>query len=232
MLDKLFSGILGGTAASSLTFGGFIACIVTALAVGAAFALVYMYQNKSYTKSFVVTLAMLPAVVTIVIMMVSGSIGAGVAVAGSFSLVRFRSVPGTAKEICAIFIAMAAGLAAGMGYIGFALIFSVIMIAVWIVYARSSFGERKDSPLQKKLRITIPEDLDYGGVFDDLFSEYTDRWQLTGVRTTNMGSLYKLSYDITLRDGGREKEFIDKLRCRNGNLEISASLCTQDTPEL
>jgi hypothetical protein len=213
MLDELFSGILDGTTASGLTFGSFLACVATALLAGAAFALAYMYQNRSYTKSFVVTLAMLPAVVTIVIMMVSGSIGAGVAVAGSFSLVRFRSVPGTAKEICAIFISMAAGLAAGMGYIGFAFIFSLIMIAVWLGYSLSGFGERNDSPLRKKLRITIPEDLDYGGVFDDLFSEYTDAWQLTGVKTTNMGSLYRLSYDITLRDGCCEKTFIDKLRC-------------------
>lgn len=231
MLDQIFSGILDSGTASSLTLGGFLICVLASLVIGAAFAFAYTYQS-TYTKSFVVTLAMLPAVVTIIIMMVSGSIGAGVAVAGSFSLVRFRSVPGTAKEICAIFIAMATGLATGMGYIGFAVIFTLVMSVVWIGYFKSGFGETKNDRNLKTLRITIPEDLDYSGVFDDLFLEYAERWKLLSAKTTNMGSLYKLTYEIALREEKAEKEFIDKLRCRNGNLEISSSLKVVEMVEL
>jgi len=231
LLDQIFSGILDSGTTSSLTLGGFLICVAAALVIGAAFAYAYTYHSN-YTKSFVVTLALLPSVVTIIIMMVSGSIGAGVAVAGSFSLVRFRSVPGTAKEICAIFIAMATGLATGMGYIAFAVIFTFVMSTAWILYFRSGFGENKNDGILKTLRITIPEDLDYSGVFDDIFSEYTDRWRLLSAKTTNMGSLYKLTYEIVLREGNKEKEFIDKLRCRNGNLEISSSMKTAELAEL
>ncbi|NCB51607.1 MAG: DUF4956 domain-containing protein [Clostridia bacterium] len=231
MLDQIFSGILDSGTASGLTIGGFLICVLSALAIGAAFAFAYTY-NSTYTKSYVVTLALLPAVVTIIIMMVSGSIGAGVAVAGSFSLVRFRSVPGTAKEICAIFIAMATGLTTGMGYIGFAVIFTLVMSVMWMFYFKSGFGENKNDRTIKTLRITIPEDLDYGGVFDDLFSEYTDSWKLLSAKTTNMGSLYKLTYEMVLLEEKAEKEFIDKLRCRNGNLEISSSLKTVEMSEM
>jgi hypothetical protein len=209
----------------------FMACMGASLVIGALLALAYTYKNN-YTKSFVVTIAMLPAVVCIVIMMVSGSLGAGIAVAGTFSLVRFRSVPGTAKEICAIFLAMATGLITGMGYIGFAFLFSIIMILATILYTKSSFGEHRNATLIKTVRITIPEDLDYGGVFDDLFKEYTTEHTLHSVKTTNMGSLFKLTYNLTLKEGGKEKEFIDALRCRNGNLEISSSLQSTMAGEL
>lgn len=227
-MDGTFlAGIFSSSTASGLTLGSFLLCIAAALTLGAAFAAAYTYRAH-YTKSFVVTLALLPAIVTVVIMMVSGSIGAGVAVAGTFSLVRFRSVPGTAREICAVFLCMAAGLATGMGYVGFACLFSLMMIVAWLLYSRSRFGEERGAPREKTLRITIPEDLDYGGVFDDLFAEYTSGWRLTSVRTSAMGSLYKLSYDIELRDPVQEKALIDALRCRNGNLEISASVRTAE----
>lgn len=174
--------------------------------------------KSSYTKSFLVTLATLPAVIAMVIMMVSGNLGAGVAVAGTFSLVRFRSVPGTAKEIGAIFLAMGTGLAAGMGYIGYAFIFAIIINTVILIYSASSIGEGKNT--QRTMRITIPEDLDYQDVFDDLFAYYTQEHSLISVKTTNMGSLFRLTYDIMLTDIKEEKEFIDSLRTRNGNLEI------------
>ena len=186
--------------------------------LGLFISLVYIYKSK-YTKSFVVTLATLPAVVCMIIMMVSGNLGAGVAVAGTFSLVRFRSVPGTAKEIGAIFLAMGAGLVTGMGYLGYAILFVTIVNVVNIIYNTSNIGEPKIN--QRTMRITIPEDLDYTGIFDDLFTRYTYKCELQSVKTTNMGSLFKLTYDLILKNVNEEKELIDELRCRNGNLEIN-----------
>lgn len=179
--------------------------------------------NTRYTKSFAVTLAILPAIVCVIIAMVNGSVGAGIAVAGAFSLVRFRSVPGTAKEICAIFLAMATGLATGMGYLGLAAAFTAVLSLVILLTSRFDFGTKKNAGRYKSIRIVIPEDLDFTGVFDDLFLEYTSSCELVNVKTTNMGSMFKLTYDVTLKDPDREKELIDKLRCRNGNLEISVS---------
>ena len=170
-----------------------------------------------------ITLALLHAVVCVVIMLVNGNVGTGVAVAGAFSLVRFRSVPGTAKEICMLFLAMGTGLIAGMGYIGFAILFTVLMCIMFFVYNRLDLGSKKNSETYKTLTITIPEDLDYTGVFDEIFNEYTFSYDLLRVKTTNMGSMFRLTYNIALRDVSREKEMIDKLRCRNGNLEISVS---------
>lgn len=224
MLDLLFQGVYSTTAAFQAR--EFLLCLIGAIVIGIMIACFYMYRSK-YTKSFVITLALLPAIVCVVIMMVNGNIGAGVAVAGTFSLVRFRSVPGTAKEICAIFLAMAAGLAAGMGYIGFGLLFVLIICICNLLLTRTSFGEMKENCLEKTIRITIPEELDYQEVFIGLFAEYTDKHQLVCVKTTNMGSLFKLTYHVTLKDEKMEKEFIDKIRCRNGNLEITSSI--QDT---
>ena len=185
-------------------------------------AFAYMYRTR-YTKSFVITLALLPAVVCVVIMLVNGNVGTGVAVAGAFSLVRFRSVPGTAKEICTLFLAMGAGLIAGMGYLGFAVLFTIAMCAVFVLYNSLDFGTKKNAATFKTFTITIPEDLDYSGVFDDVFAEFTRSHDLVRVKTTNMGSMFKLTYNVELTDATREKEMIDKLRCRNGNLEIAVS---------
>ena len=179
-----------------------------------------MYKN-TYSKSFIVTIATIPAIVCVVIMMVNGNVGAGVAVAGAFSLVRFRSAPGTAREIGVLFLAMGAGIITGMGYIAYAFLFVIIMGAVNMIYAQIDFGARKNTALERTLHITIPEDLDYVEVFDDLFDQYASRCELLNVKTTNMGSLFKLTYHITFREAGREKAFIDDVRCRNGNLEIS-----------
>jgi len=171
----------------------------------------------------VATLAMLPAIICVIIMMVNGSVGTGVAVAGAFSLVRFRSVPGTAKEICAIFLAMGTGLITGMGYLGLAALFSAVLSLAIIVFNHLNLGSKKNADKYKSFRIMIPEDLDYTGVFEDLFAEYTNSCELVNVRTTNMGSMFRLTYDVVLKDPAREKELIDKLRCRNGNLEINVS---------
>ena len=185
-------------------------------------AAAYM-RGTRYTKSFVITLAMLPAIICVIIMMVNGSVGTGIAVAGAFSLVRFRSVPGTAKEICSIFLAMGTGLITGMGYLGLAAVFSAVLSLALVVFSRMDLGARKNADRYKSFRIMIPEDLDYSGIFDDLFSEYTSSCELVNVKTTNMGSMFRLTYDVVLRDPAREKELIDKLRCRNGNLEINVS---------
>lgn len=222
MLDSLFQGLFDSSTAAVISVTDFLLCVGCSLLIGLLLAGAYLYRSR-YTKSFVVTLAILPAVVCVVIMMVNGNVGAGVAVAGTFSLVRFRSAPGTAKEIGALFLAMGAGLMTGMGYLGYALLFTLILCAVTMLYSRLSEGLGKRSALNKTLHITIPEDLDYTGVFEELFAQYATSWELVRVKTTNMGSLFRLTYDLTLRSPDVEKELIDRLRCRNGNLEITIS---------
>jgi len=222
MLDKLFRGLFDSDLVSVISITDFLLCLGFSLVLGLIMAFAYMYRTR-YTKSFVVTLALLPAVVCVVIMLVNGNVGTGVAVAGAFSLVRFRSVPGTAKEICTLFLAMGAGLIAGMGYLGFSVLFTVIMCAMFLLYNRLDFGTKKNADAYKTFSITIPEDLDYSGVFDDIFAEYTVSHDLARVKSTNMGSMFKLTYNVVLRDASREKEMIDKIRCRNGNLEITVS---------
>lgn len=222
MYDKLFKGLFDTDFTLVISLKDFLLCLGCSLIIGLIMAIIYMYKAR-YTKSFVITLALLPAVVCIVIMMVNGNVGTGVAVAGAFSLVRFRSVPGTAKEICTLFLAMGAGLITGMGYLGYAMLFTIIMSMMFFVYNRFDFGTKKNSATYKTLNITIPEDLNYTEVFDDIFDEYTFSYDLDRVKTTNMGSMFRLTYNVALKDITREKEMIDKIRCRNGNLEISVS---------
>lgn len=222
MLDSIFKGLFDSSLEAVISVSDFLLCVGAALLIGIFLAAIYTYKSR-YTKSFVITLAMLPAVVCVVIMMVNGNVGAGVAVAGAFSLVRFRSVPGTAKEIGAIFLSMGAGLIAGMGYLAYAMLFSVLLGAVTLLYNKINLGAGKADSKEKTLRIEIPEDLNYTTVFDDLFSKYTSYYEMMSVKTTNMGSLFKMTYNITLKDAASEKEFIDAIRCRNGNLEISIS---------
>lgn len=222
MLDTLFRGIFDSAITSVISVADFMLCMGFSLLLGLIMVLSYMYRNR-YTKSFAMTLALLPAVVCVVIMLVNGNVGTGVAVAGAFSLVRFRSVPGSAREICAIFIAMGAGLIVGMGYLGFGLLFTIVMCVVFIIYNRLDLGASKRSLLYKTISITIPEDLDYTDAFTDIFRKYTSAYALTRVKTTNMGSMFRLTYDLTLKDFTTEKEMIDKIRCRNGNLEINVS---------
>ena len=222
MFENLFKGLFDTDLTAVISVTDFLLCLGASLVIGILMAFAYMYRTR-YTKSFVVTLALLPAVVCVVIMMVNGNVGTGVAVAGAFSLVRFRSVPGTAKEICTLFLAMGAGLIAGMGYLGFALLFTAVMCIMFVLYNRLDFGTKKNAAIFKTFTITIPEDLDYSGIFDDIFSEFTTSHDLVRVKSTNMGSMIKLTYNVMLRDVTREKEMIDKIRCRNGNLEIAVS---------
>ncbi|MGN1207161.1 MAG: DUF4956 domain-containing protein, partial [Eubacteriales bacterium] len=194
-------------------------CLGVALVTGVVFAFLCYFATKS-SKSFFVTTALLPAAVAMVIMLVNGNVGAGVAVAGAFSLVRFRSAQGTAKEICIIFVAMASGLAFGMGYLAYGALFSVLAGGVLIACSVLKIWEAKTSATDKKLVVTIPEDLDYGTVLDAPLEKYTKKHELVKVKTVNMGSMFRLTYAVTLKDAAQEKQFIDALRCRNGNLEV------------
>ncbi len=218
----MLNSILG----TELTLTSFLICTGVSLLLGVGTALVAGYRSRS-TQSLAVTLAILPAVVQAVIMLVNGSIGAGIAVAGAFSLVRFRSAPGTAQEIAAIFLAMAIGLATGMGYVGLAVLLFLILAGAMLALTVLRFGQKEDAG--RILKITIPEDLDYDGLFDDLFERYTTAHTLEKVKTTNMGTLYELRYRITLRQEPVPKVFLDELRCRNGNLNITC--CREESHE-
>lgn len=209
--------MLNSIIGNSMTFGAFVVCEAVALVLGLLTALVFTYKSRQ-SSSMMLSLAALPAVVTLVIMMVNGNIGAGLAVAGTFALVRFRSAPGSAKEITGLFFAVAIGLACGMGYVGIAILFFVIVAAYILVLAALGFGEGAAN--KRRLKITIPENLDFEGIFDDLFEQYTRSCELIKVKTTNMGTLYELTYEIVLKDNAKTKAFIDELRCRNGNLTI------------
>ncbi len=202
---EIFNSVFGSLA--SISVMNFCVCIATAIGIGLFITFMYTRHSVS-SKSFTATLALLPVVVCVVILLVNGNIGAGVAVAGAFSLVRFRSAQGSAKEIAAIFLAMGAGLIVGMGYLAFAVIFAVIASIAFLVFANINFSGSKAS-LKKSLTVTIPETLDY-----------THKYELTGVKTTNMGSLFRLSYSIDLKDANCEKKLIDSVRERNGNLEV------------
>ena len=216
----MLNSILG----TELTLTSFLICTGVSLLLGVGTALVAGYRSRS-TQSLAITLAILPAVVQAVIMLVNGSIGAGIAVAGAFSLVRFRSAPGTAREIAAIFLAMAIGLATGMGYVGLAALLFLILAGAMLALTAMRFGQKEDAG--RILKITIPEDLDYDGLFDDLFERYTTAHTLEKVKTTNMGTLYELRYRITLRQEPVPKVFLDELRC--GNLNITC--CREESHE-
>ncbi|NLD19601.1 MAG: DUF4956 domain-containing protein [Clostridiales bacterium] len=224
MLNTLFASVIS----NAITPYSFLLCTAASLVLGAVIAAASIYKSKT-SASFTITLALMPAVVQMVIMLVNGNIGAGIAVMGAFNLVRFRSVPGTAKEICSIFMAMAVGLATGMGQIAIAAIFTVIILAVNLLYMTMSFGENKKT--LKELKITIPENLDYTGIFDDIFAEYTAQSELIKVRTTNMGSLYQLFYHVMLKDQALEKKMLDSIRCRNGNLDIICGRVPENSRE-
>ena len=216
---SIFSGIFDTQSQEVISVGNFFLCIGVAIILGMGIAFLCTFKAGS-TKSFFICLSVVPAVVCVVIMMVNGNIGAGVAVAGAFSLVRFRSAPGTAKEIAAIFLAMAIGLILGMGYIAYAALFAVI-IGLFMFGLNMISRKQKKFISEKTLKVTIPEDLNYADIFNDIFEDYTNSCELTHVKTTNMGSLYKLTYRVTLKNAQSEKQMLDEMRVRNGNLEIA-----------
>lgn len=223
MLQSILEGI--SQSAASVTTAEFFWCTAASLVLGVLAALLFMFRNEEYSSSLSVTL-----VVQVVILLVNGNLGAGVAVMGAFSLVRFRSAAGSAREIAAIFLAMAIGLCTGMGYIGIAAILLAVYAAASLTLNAMRFGEKR-RPAQI-LRITIPESLDYDGVFDEALETYTKKHELSRVRTVNMGALYELEYRVTLKDEAQQKAFLDELRCRNGNLRISLGRPVSSKDEL
>ncbi len=217
MLNNLFSAIYTDT----FTIQTYLICTAVSLVLGALIAFTANFRAKQ-SKSFLLALFLIPPIVQTVIMLVNGSVGTGVAVMGAFSLVRFRSVAGSAKEIVSIFLAMATGLATAMGYIGLAIVIVSILCIAMIIASFIRLKEKDD--LVRELKITVPEDLNYAHSFDDVFEKYTKTYKLQNVKTTNMGSLYKLSYNIELKSEDDIQDFINDLRCRNGNLEISVMI--------
>ena len=220
--DPKYSYIVPGVA-------GILICIGCALVLGALISLFYMYRNP-HNKGFALTLVMLPALVAAVVTVVNGNWGAGIAIGGAFGLVRFRSAQGSARDIVTIFMAMAAGLVCGAGYVVMAFVVLGILLLVGFVLLLAGFGAGNNR--QRELRITVPESLDYTGTFEDILNEYTTSHELQKVKTTNMGSLYKLYYNVTIKDPSKEKEMIDAIRIKNGNLEIVCGLADNSKPEL
>ena len=210
-MSAIFDSIL--SEGSSVTM--FLACLAAAGICGLVASFI-MGKSGEASKGFLISLVVLPMVVCTVIRMVKGSVGTGIAVAGAFSLVRFRSVAGKAKDISAIFLVMTAGLACAAGYVVIALLFTILVSLVILLLSQLSFGQKE----MYELHITVPETLQFAGAFDDLFSRYTHTHRLIKTRTSNMGSLYKLTYEIELMDISMNQNFLDELRCRNGNLEI------------
>lgn len=219
MLDSLFLPVY--TSTDQITASVYLVCSLASLALGAVIAFAAGFRSRQ-SKSFMLALLLIPVIVQMVIMLVNDNVGAGVAVMGAFSLVRFRSAPGSAKEIVSIFLAMATGLATAKGYIALAAVFVIVISLIMIISTYVRFKEKDD--LVRELKITIPEDLNYAHEFDDLFDTYTKRSKLLNVKTTNMGSLYKLSYEVELKSEDNMQSFIDDLRTRNGNLEIAVLL--------
>ena len=213
-MDTIFASII----TDGFTITSYIISMVTALICGAIAAFSASVKTVS-SKSFLISLLLLPVIVQTVITMVNGNIGTGVAVMGAFSLVRFRSIPGKARDIAVIFLTMTAGLACAAGYVVIAILFTVFVCTIMICCSFISFSD--DRALI--LKITVPETLNFHSAFDDVFSAYTKKWQLVNAKTVNMGSLYKLTYKIELKNKDRLKEFIDEMRTRNGNLEVSVS---------
>lgn len=221
----MFSSVLGST----LTLPSFLLCVAAAVVCGIIISLIYNASVHA-TSSLALTIAMLPAITTMVIMMVNGNLGVGVAVAGSFSLVRFRSLPGRATDIVVIFLAMGVGLCTGMGYVMFALLMSVLLSGTFAVLSMAPW--MSGTSKRRSLRITIPEDLDYTSVFDEIFAKYTTRHEETSVKTANLGTMYQISYDIMLRDPKEEKKMIDELRVRNGNLPVISGTSVSQTDSM
>lgn len=225
-MNMILSSIV---ADGGFTIVTFFEATICSLLLGLTIAFVCQIHN-AYNKSFTLTLIMLPAIVQVIIMMVNGNIGVGVAVAGAFSLVKFRSVPGKGEEITSIFLAMAVGLATGMGYIGIAILFTIILCAVMLIINNNSIFTSVAKT--KVLKITVPENVAFENDFDELLSKYTKMHELENVRTGNTGNQYHLKYLIEMKPNASEREMINELRTRNGNLEISCGVHVSDAESL
>lgn len=220
----MFETILKTTDVSIIPMPQSLICMGTALILGLVISICYMCTQKkrSYTKDFAIALTILPAVVAIVIILVGSNVARAFSIAGAFALVRFRSIPGNSKDIAVVFLTMAIGLATGLGYIAFGVMGTVLIVLVIVILSVSGFGENKSE--EKLLRILIPESLNYKDTFKDIFDKYLNYYEMKNVKTTNMGSMFELQYLVTAKKDMDEKAFIDEIRCRNGNLNISLGM--------
>ena len=223
----MFESIFTSTADNSINISQAAISLGASIVIGVIIAIVYMYISKKegYQKNFIIGLLMLPAVVSVVILLVGSNVARAFSMAGAFALVRFRSAPGSAKDISIVFFTMAAGLACGLGHVTFAAAFTAVMLLILI--SALGFVDRNEG--RKQLKIVIPESLNYNSVFDDLFDKYTSENRLNKVKTTNMGTMYELTYEIRLKNDDAEKDFIDELRVRNGNLNISVGIMPENS---
>ena len=215
----MFNSIFDSTT-TGLSIATGLICAGVALALGVVIAITHMKTSQT-TKGFLVTLATLPLLVMAVMIMINGNLGTSIAILGAFSLIRFRSIQGKAKDLLSVFFAMMVGLACGMGHVLFAAVITVIAVIAIILFTYTHFLEPNKK--QRVLKIMVPEDLDYEEVFDEIFAKYTSRVDLVQMKTMNMGSLYKLTYDITMKNGVKEKEFLDEIRIKNCNLKVLLS---------
>lgn len=213
MLESIFND-----ATATISLANCIICIVVAIILGGIISVTHKITTKT-TPNFVLTLVILPVLVQVVILLINGNLGTSLAVAGAFSLIRFRSMPGNSKEIISVFWAMTVGLGLGMGYVTYTVIITII-VAILVIVLNRVVSKSQDS-FERKLKILIPENMDYEEVFNDIFEKYTDKLELKKAKTTNMGSMYELIYIVKIKQGQKEKSFIDEIRCRNGNMLVS-----------
>lgn len=228
MFESVFD-ITSTATDSQITILSLIIALAAALALGLFQSFVYMrtHKDKNPSQSFALTLVMVPAVIAIIVLLVGSNIARAFSLAGVFAIIRFRSAPGDPKDIAFVLFSMAVGLSCGMGYIGYAVVVSLVLGLAMLLLDAVNFGKSKAG--SKLLKITIPENLDYQDAFKDVLSKYTTQYNLNKVRTTDLGSLYELVYTVTTREDLREKEFIDELRCRNGNLTITLVMTPQNS---
>lgn len=221
--------ILGSIFTGSLTLGQFLLAVGSSMVLGLIVTLVFMYRN-TYTKSFITALVLIPAIETVVIMLVNDNLGVGLSVAGSFALIRFRSVKGNAKELVAVFLAMTIGIICGTGFVTVAAIFTLLLSIVMLLMTITGFGKVSDN--ERYLKITIPESLNYDEVFEDVLNKYTVSHEIDAIKTLTLGSLFRIDYKITMKDPNQTKKMIDELRTRNGNLEIMCGRPATNREEL
>lgn len=222
MLDTaILQTIISSTDGESFTLANTLTIIISAVMLGLIISLAYIKTNKKngYSSNFPTTLIMLPVIIAIIILLVGNNIATAFSLAGAFSIIRFRSAPGDPKDIAYVFFTLAVGLTCGMGYIGYAILFTIILCALMIILDLTKFGASKSKTMQ--LKITVPEDLNYEDAFDEILSNYTTSWRIENIRTRDFGALFELSYKINLKQDINQKTFIDDLRCRNGNLNIN-----------
>lgn len=222
MLENIFTSTLSSTA-TDLTLTNAMITIVISIILGGLISLTYMYTNRSgFSQNFTLTMVLLPTIVAIIILLIGSNIARAFSLAGAFSIIRFRSAPGDPKDIAYVLFTMAAGLAVGTGYYGYAILFTIILCVMMIILNQLNFGSRKTT--QRMLKVTIPENLSYEEAFQEVFQRFGVKHELKKIRTTELGSLYELIYTVTMQSSTDQKAFLDEIRCRNGNLDLSLTM--------